>query len=93
MTFIVRFFRPESCPNEVVPEVSSKIWNSSLLLSYRLAYIILRKIELLNLKAAYTTTITCEKANYRAFWEILVGFKKINTYSFNRCHIFFRTDY
>lgn len=93
MTFIVKFFRPESCPNEVAPEVGSKIWNRSLLLSYRLPYMNLRKLELLNLKAVFTTTITREKANYRAFWEILVGFKKINTYSFNRCHIFFRTDY
>ena len=56
-----KYKRPKSCPHLSSPEINSEIWNSNLLTPNRLTDISLRKIQLLNVSAAYSITETCKK--------------------------------
>ena len=47
--------------NVVDPKVNSEIWNGNYFSSHIMTDINLKKLELLILKTAYATTITCEK--------------------------------
>ena len=53
--------RPENCPAIVAPKVNSEIWNENLQASNRMTNINIRKIQLLNVSAAYTVIEACEK--------------------------------
>ena len=61
--------RSRICPNVTASKVNIDIWNDNYLSLYRMADVNLRKMELVNLKATYATTLTCKKLA-RAFGEI-----------------------
>ena len=52
---------PESRPAIVAPKANSEIWNENLQASRRMTDINLRKIQLLNVSAAYVVIEVCEK--------------------------------
>ena len=56
-----KYRRPENCPAIVAPKVNSEIWNENLQASHRMTDINLRKIQLLNVSAAYAVVEACEK--------------------------------
>ena len=53
--------RPENFPHLSAPKINSEIWNENLLTANRMTDISLRKIQLLNVSAAYIITETCGK--------------------------------
>ena len=53
--------RPENCPTVVASRVNSEIWNENLQASHKMTRINLRKIQLLNVSAAYAVIEACEK--------------------------------
>ena len=53
--------RPENCSTIVASRVNSEIWNENLQASHRMTGIDLRKIQLLNVSAAYAVIKACEK--------------------------------
>ena len=55
------YCRPENCAAIVAPKVNSEIWNENLQASHRMTDINLRKVQLLNVSAAYTVIEACEK--------------------------------
>ena len=52
---------PEHCPHLSPPKVNSEVWNENLLTENRMTDINFRKIQLLNVSAAYEITETGEK--------------------------------
>ena len=50
--------RPENCPNVVAPKVNNEIWNENLQAAHKVTDINLRKIQLLNVSAAYSEGIS-----------------------------------
>ena len=56
-----KYRRPENCPNIGALKVNSEIWNENLQASHRMTDINLRKIQLLNVSAAYAVIEACEK--------------------------------
>ena len=56
-----KYRRSEYCPNISVPKVNNEIWNENLQASHRMTVINLRKIQLLNVSAAYAVTEAYEK--------------------------------
>ena len=60
-------YRPRNWSNVVASKVNTEIWNGNYLSFHRMRNINLRETELLNLKATYATTVTCEKAS-KSIW-------------------------
>ena len=56
-----KYRRPENCPNVVAPKVNSEIGNENLQAAHRMTDKNRRKIQLLNVSAAYAVIEACDK--------------------------------